>query len=219
MLYKQSQTSYPLLFELVSLTTGLGLTGLTATVTISKNGGSFATPAGAVTEVGSGWYAVAGNATDTNTLGPLIVNATAVGAIISTGTQSNQVVAFDPGAALATPTNITAGTITNVTNLTNAPTSGDLTATMKASVTTAATAATPTAAAVTNDVGGKVLGGGAGSITGIGVKSNVGQFGGTNVTLDANNLPSVNVADVAGSVATPVTPATLAQTIQIGASS
>ena len=38
---------------------------------------------------------------------------------------------------LATPTNITAGTITTVTNLTNAPTSGDLTATMKASVTTA----------------------------------------------------------------------------------
>lgn len=44
---------------------------------------------------------------------------------------------------LATPTNITAGTITTVTNLTNAPTNGDLTATMKTSVTTAATAATP----------------------------------------------------------------------------
>jgi hypothetical protein len=37
-----------------------------------------------------------------------------------------------------------AGTLATVTNLTNAPTSGDLTATMKASVTTAATAATPT---------------------------------------------------------------------------
>lgn len=35
---------------------------------------------------------------------------------------------------LATPTNITAGTITTVTNLTNAPTSGDLTSTMKTSV-------------------------------------------------------------------------------------
>ena len=35
---------------------------------------------------------------------------------------------------LATPTNITAGTITTVTNLTNAPTVGDLTAVMKASV-------------------------------------------------------------------------------------
>lgn len=38
---------------------------------------------------------------------------------------------------LATPTNITAGTITTVTNLTNAPTNGDLTATMKTSVRTA----------------------------------------------------------------------------------
>ena len=39
-----------------------------------------------------------------------------------------------PAATLASTTNITAGTITTVTNLTNAPTSGDLTATMKASV-------------------------------------------------------------------------------------
>ena len=46
-------------------------------------------------------------------------NATAVAAIQS---------------GLATPTNITAGTITTVTNLTNAPTNGDLTAVMKASV-------------------------------------------------------------------------------------
>ena len=53
----------------------------------------------------------------------------------------------------ASPTNITAGTITTVTNLTNAPTSGDLTATMKTSVTTAATAATPIAASVTGAVG------------------------------------------------------------------
>lgn len=54
--------------------------------------------------------------------------------------------------SVASPTNITAGTITTVTNLTNAPTAGDLTATMKTSVTTAATAATPTAAAVTAGV-------------------------------------------------------------------
>lgn len=39
-------------------------------------------------------------------------------------------------ASPASTTNITAGTITTVTNLTNAPTSGDLTATMKASVNT-----------------------------------------------------------------------------------
>ena len=57
---------------------------------------------------------------------------------------------------LATPTNITGGTITTATNLTNAPTSGDLTATMKASVTTAATASTPTAAGVTANVNADV---------------------------------------------------------------
>lgn len=61
-------------------------------------------------------------------------------------------------AGLATPTNITAGTITTVTNLTNAATNGDLTATMKTSVTTAATAATPTAAAVTGAVGSVTAG-------------------------------------------------------------
>lgn len=56
-------------------------------------------------------------------------------------------------ASVASPTNITAGTITTVTNLTNAPTSGDLTATMKTSVTTAATAATPIVASVSGAVG------------------------------------------------------------------
>jgi hypothetical protein len=60
--------------------------------------------------------------------------------------------------SVASPTNITAGTITTVTNLTNAPTAGDLTATMKTSVTTAATAATPVAASVTGNVGGNVTG-------------------------------------------------------------
>jgi len=40
--------------------------------------------------------------------------------------------------SVASPTNITAGTITTVTNLTNAPTAGDLTSTMKASIFTTA---------------------------------------------------------------------------------
>jgi len=46
--------------------------------------------------------------------------------------------------SIASPTNITAGTITTVTNLTNAAGAGDLTSTMKASV----TAAVPTVAAI-----------------------------------------------------------------------
>ena len=62
--------------------------------------------------------------------------------ITSAGVSAAAVTKIQSG--LATPTNITAGTITTVTNLTNAPTSGDFTATMKASITTAATASTPT---------------------------------------------------------------------------
>lgn len=44
--------------------------------------------------------------------------------------------------SVASPTNITAGTITTVTNLTNAATAGDFTSTMKTSITTATNAAT-----------------------------------------------------------------------------
>lgn len=59
-------------------------------------------------------------------------------------------------ASPASTTNITAGTITTVTNLTNAPTSGDLTATMKTSIGTAVAASA--VASVTGSVGGNVAG-------------------------------------------------------------
>jgi len=55
----------------------------------------------------------------------------------------------------ATPTNITAGTITTVTNLTNAATNGDLTDTMKASVNTEADTALADAG-VTTTVTGRI---------------------------------------------------------------
>lgn len=74
----------------------------------------------------------------------------AISSRMATYTQpSGFLAATFPTGTVANTTNITAGTITTVTNLTNAPTSGDLTATMKTSVTTAATAATPVAASVT----------------------------------------------------------------------
>jgi hypothetical protein len=57
-----------------------GVTGLTPTVTLSKDGGSFVSAAGAVSEVANGWYALAGNATDRNTLGTLVLHATGAGA-------------------------------------------------------------------------------------------------------------------------------------------
>lgn len=57
-----------------------GKTGLSPTVTIRKPGGAFGSPSGAVSEIAKGWYRVAANATDNNTNGALLLNATAAGA-------------------------------------------------------------------------------------------------------------------------------------------
>lgn len=101
--------------------------------------------------------------------------------------------------SVASPTNITAGTITTVTNLTNAPTAGDLTATMKTSVTTAATAATPTAAAVTGAVG-SVTGNVGGNVTGS-VGSVAGAVGSVTGNVGGNVTGSVgSVVGAVGSV-------------------
>lgn len=76
-----SSTTYPVVFLMTDTTDHItGKTGLTPTVTLSKNGGAFAAAAGAVTEISNGWYALAGNATDRNTLGSLVVHAAAAGA-------------------------------------------------------------------------------------------------------------------------------------------
>ncbi|MBK8871611.1 MAG: hypothetical protein IPN19_11365 [Elusimicrobia bacterium] len=80
-LRKQSDSTYPMMFLMVDSTDHVtGKTGLSPTVTISKNGASFASPSGAVAEVGNGLYKVAGNATDSNTVGELWIHATATGA-------------------------------------------------------------------------------------------------------------------------------------------
>ncbi len=57
-------------------------TGKTLAVQISKNGTAFANPIGGATnatEIGSGWYYVDLDTTDTGTLGPLLIRATASG--------------------------------------------------------------------------------------------------------------------------------------------
>lgn len=78
---QQNSTLYPLTWFMVDSADHVsGKTGLTPTVTLSKAGGSFASPAGAVSEVGSGWYKLAGHATDRNTLGTLDLHATGTGA-------------------------------------------------------------------------------------------------------------------------------------------
>jgi hypothetical protein len=80
----------------ISGKTGLSTAGGSPTlvVNISKNGGTFAAPSGSVTEVGNGYYKIAGNATDNNTLGPLIIHATGTGA--DPTDVEFMVVAFDP---------------------------------------------------------------------------------------------------------------------------
>lgn len=78
---KQSDSTYPLFFFMVDSSDHItGKTGLSPTVTISKNGGSFASPSGSITEIGNGLYKIAGNATDSGTVGELWIHATATGA-------------------------------------------------------------------------------------------------------------------------------------------
>lgn len=75
---QQSTTQSVLLFFLVLSSDHISpATGLSPTVTISKNGAAFGSPSGAVSEIANGWYKVAGNATDTGTLGPLALHASA----------------------------------------------------------------------------------------------------------------------------------------------
>lgn len=77
----QASTTYPITFFMADATDHItGKTGLTPTVTLSKNGAAFGAAAGAVSEIGNGWYALAGNATDRGTLGELAVHAEAAGA-------------------------------------------------------------------------------------------------------------------------------------------
>lgn len=85
-------------------------------------------PGFAVQPSGTVTYVIYGS-TPSGTTNLPAVNATQVGGQTASAAGT---VTF-PG-TIASTTNITAGTITTVTNLTNAPSSGDLTATMKASV-------------------------------------------------------------------------------------
>jgi hypothetical protein len=99
---KQSTAVAHIMFLMVDSTDHVtGKTGLSPTVTISKNAGSFATPSGAITEIAHGWYKLAANATDTNTLGALALHATGTGADPTDMICAN-IVLYDPQAVLST---------------------------------------------------------------------------------------------------------------------
>jgi len=55
-------------------------TGLTVTVTLSKDGAAFAAAAGSISEISDGWYNVALTTADTNTLNDLDYHCTSTGA-------------------------------------------------------------------------------------------------------------------------------------------
>ena len=166
---KQSSTAYPLVFLMVQSSDHVtGLTGASPTVTLSKSGGAFASPSGAVTEIANGWYKVAGNATDTATLGPLALHATAASGdpvdvmyeVIAHDVQDAVHLGLSclPNAtAAASGGLLTYGSTTGQLNPSGGatPVSGDLTSTMKTSVATAVLA-TP-ANALATDSSGRVI--------------------------------------------------------------
>lgn len=57
-----------------------GKTGLTLTITASKNGAAFASITPAVTERGDGWYSLALTTSHTDTIGDLAIHVTGTGA-------------------------------------------------------------------------------------------------------------------------------------------
>lgn len=97
-LVQQSTTQLALKFFLVlssdHISPATGLSG-SVTVTICKEGGAFGSPAGAISEIANGWYQVAPNATDTNTLGEILLHA-AVATADNCDMIAAEVVAFNP---------------------------------------------------------------------------------------------------------------------------
>lgn len=57
----------------------VGVTSLTLSVQLSKNGGAFGAAGGSVSEISLGWYQLALNSTDTNTVGALAWSITGSG--------------------------------------------------------------------------------------------------------------------------------------------
>lgn len=78
---QQGNTTYHIVFLMTDSADHVtGKTGLTPTVSLSKNGGAYAAAEGAVSEIANGLYKLAADADDFDTLGALAVHAEAVGA-------------------------------------------------------------------------------------------------------------------------------------------
>lgn len=216
-LVQQSTASDPLFFFLTASSDHISaLTGATPTVTISKNGAAFAAPAGAVTEIANGWYQVAGNATDTNTLGDILLHATATSGD-PCDLVAAQVVAFNPRNSNLGLSNVSANVAQwNGTNVAAPATAGIPDVNVKNyNNVAAATDANNLPKVDMEDVGGVVLGthaaglvpsdvrdiaGAAVSTTAAQIGTNVVQYAGATAAVDANNLPKVDMEDIGGVV-------------------
>ncbi len=117
---KQSTARDKMVFMTDSADHLAGKTGLTLTITASKNCAAFASISPTVTEGGDGWYSLALTASHTDTLGDLALHITGTGADPSDLVW--QVVSALPGetVTLAAVTH-TGAVIPTVTTLTNAP--------------------------------------------------------------------------------------------------
>lgn len=222
---KQSTSARALVFLMVDSTDHItGKTGLTPTVTLSKNGGSFGSPSGAVSEIGNGLYKVAGNTTDSDTLGSLILHATATGA--DPVDIEFEVVAYDPQSAtnlglsnldatissrqatVTFPTNFSSLAITGAgavtTGTVNDKTGYSLSSSQSFNLSGNITGnLSGSVGSVSGDVSGKVLGGGASSITGDGVRASsvTGAVGSVTGNVGGNVTGSVgSVVGAVGSV-------------------
>lgn len=113
MIFKQSTITNYQFFMVDSTDSISGKTGLTPVVTLSKDGAAFGAAAGAITEVGLGWYNVALTIVDTGTLGSLTLHATATGAD-PCDPPVNQVCLDLPGATVSSVTGNVAGSVASV---------------------------------------------------------------------------------------------------------
>ena len=116
-----------------SVTGSVGSVTSGVTVTTNNDKTGYGLSSAAVQAI---WDALTSALTTVGSIGKLLVTNidAAISSRMATYTQPTGFLAATFPATVASPTNITAGTITTVTNLTNAPTAGDLTSTMKTSV-------------------------------------------------------------------------------------
>lgn len=121
---QQNSTTYPIPFFMADDIDHIsGETGLVPTVTICKSGAlAFGAAAGAVTEAGNGWYWLAGNAADRDTLGELLIHASAANA--DPTDISCMIVNYNPFAPTSFPAGAIEYTYTVTSSLTGLPIDG-----------------------------------------------------------------------------------------------